>query len=201
MRNPAQPPAARERRLPANLLDPGISAALLGELTENARWVTLADGGDFDDLGVYELLRRRAAVIVAVDATEDGDFTCAALGTLVELARADFGIEIALDGLERLQPGSTPGDPVGRAHALGRVAYPARDGLPADEGVLVYLKATRLAGVPTDVAAYARLHPAFPHQCTLDQFFEERTFDAYRLLGRIAAARMLDDPAVAGALS
>ena len=51
---------ARERRLPANLLDPGISAALLGELTESARWVTLADGGDFDDLGVYELLRRRA---------------------------------------------------------------------------------------------------------------------------------------------
>src|SRR4029079_10859550 len=35
MRNPARPPAARERRLPANLLDPGISAALLGELTES----------------------------------------------------------------------------------------------------------------------------------------------------------------------
>ena len=66
--------------------------------------------------------------------------------------------------------------------------------------MFVYLKATRLAGVPIDVAAHGRLHPAFPHECTLDQFFDEGTFDAYRLLGRTAAARMLDDAAVAGAL-
>jgi hypothetical protein len=66
--------------------------------------------------------------------------------------------------------------------------------------VLVYVKATMLAGVPIDVAAHARLHPAFPHECTVDQFFDEGTFDAYRLLGRLAGERMLDDPAAAGAL-
>jgi hypothetical protein len=66
--------------------------------------------------------------------------------------------------------------------------------------VLLYLKATKLGGVPIDVAARARLHPVFPHDSTIDQFFDEGTFDAYRLLGRIAAERMLDDPAVASTL-
>jgi hypothetical protein len=57
-----------------------------------------------------------------------------------------------------------------------------------------------LAGVPTDVLAHARLFPAFPHESTLDQCFDEGKFEAYRVLGALAAHRMLDDPAVAMAL-
>jgi hypothetical protein len=196
-----QPP--RRRVFPPNLLVPGIAQALFGDTRESSRYVTLADGGDFDLLGVYELVRRRVDLILAVDATEDGAWTFSALGNLVERVRADFGVEIRLGDLAGLRPVAVPVDAPAvsrRAHALGRIRYPARAGLPARDGVIIYVKAAMLAGVPADVLAHARQYPAFPHESTLDQCFDEGKFEAYRVLGALAAHRMLDDPAVAMAL-
>jgi hypothetical protein len=81
------------------------------------------------------------------------------------------------------------------------VRYPARDGLPAHDGVIIYVKATMLAGVPADVLAHARQFPAFPHESTFDQCFDEGKFEAYRVLGARAGGLMLDDPEVALALA
>ena len=36
---------------------------------------------------------------------------------------------------------------------------------------------------PTDVLRYAAEHPAFPHESTNDQFFDESQFESYRALG------------------
>jgi hypothetical protein len=203
--NPAFPPRRRRRLLPPNLLVPGIEQALFGNTRETSRYVTVADGGDFDDLGVYELVRRRIDVIVAVDATEDGAWTFAALGNVVERVRIDFGVEITFDDLAGLRPAATSdGTAVRtspRAHALGRIRYPACAGDGPRDGLIIYLKATMLSGVPADVLALARQYPAFPHESTLDQFFDEAKFEAYRILGAFAAERMLDDPAVALALA
>lgn len=195
--NPADPPPRRARLLPPNLLVPGIAQALLGELTETGRYVTLADGGDFENLGVYELVRRRLDVIVAVDASEDERFAFAALGNLIERVRVDFGVDITCGDLAPLAP-SAAADGVGvptarRAHALGRIHYPACGDDGPREGVFCYLKATMLAGVPIDVLAHAALHPAFPQESTFDQCFDEARFEAYRLLGAVAADRLLAD--------
>ena len=56
------------------------------------RWC-LTDGGHFDNTGVYELLRRRVPLILAVDAEADPDFRFDGLGNLVRKARADFDAE------------------------------------------------------------------------------------------------------------
>jgi hypothetical protein len=72
------------------------------------QWWPLSDGGHFENLGGYELIRRRLPVIVIIDAEADPDYTFEGLSNLVRKARLDFGAEITfltdeeLD--ERLHP-------------------------------------------------------------------------------------------------
>ena len=60
--------------------------ALLGELTGSARADTqaiyLSDGGHFDNLGVYEMIRRRCKRILVIDAGQDGKYTFFDLGMM-----------------------------------------------------------------------------------------------------------------------
>lgn len=58
----------------------------------NQRYWNLGDGGEFDALAVYELVRRRVPLIIAVDA--DPGRSRAALAELICLARTSFGAEI-----------------------------------------------------------------------------------------------------------
>ena len=36
---------------------------------------------------------------------------------------------------------------------------------------------------PVDVANYARAHTTFPHESTVEQWFDEAQFESYRMLG------------------
>lgn len=54
----------------------------------------LSDGGVFENLGTYELIRRRVPFIFVVDAGEDHNYEFEDLGNLVRKARTDFGAEI-----------------------------------------------------------------------------------------------------------
>jgi hypothetical protein len=49
--------------------------------------------------------------------------------------------------------------------------------------VLLYIKARCLGTEPVDVQHYRRAHPAFPHEPTHDQFFDEAQWESYRQLG------------------
>jgi hypothetical protein len=53
----------------------------------------------------------------------------------------------------------------------------------AQDGVLVYIKASLNSNEPPDVANYAATNVDFPHQTTGDQFFDEAQFESYRRLG------------------
>ena len=53
----------------------------------------------------------------------------------------------------------------------------------APDGVLVYIKATLTGDEPVDVTNHARAHPAFPHDATANQWFDDATFESYRMLG------------------
>ena len=76
-----------------------VQSYLLRELlarfpgTANALWY-LTDGGHFENLGAYELIRRRVEFILIVDAEADEDYRFQGLGNLVRKARLDFGAEI-----------------------------------------------------------------------------------------------------------
>ncbi len=59
-------------------------------------------------------------------------------------------------------------------------------------GTILYIKASRRAGVPSDVMHYASENAAFPHEATSDQFFSESQFESYRRLGHFLAGEILN---------
>ena len=79
---------------------PGAGALIremVGDLTTKRRFINLSDGGHLENLGVYELVRRRCRVIIAVDAEQDGDMAFRALGDVVRFCRIDHATAIDLD--------------------------------------------------------------------------------------------------------
>ena len=59
-----------------------------------ARLWYLSDGGHFENSGLYELIRRRVAFMIAVDADEDPNYRFGDLALLVRRARLDFKAEL-----------------------------------------------------------------------------------------------------------
>lgn len=168
---------------------PGFSCLLremtaLG-MTEKKRWLNLSDGGHIENMGVYELLRRRCKFIVCVDGECDPLFSFAGLMTMVRHAQIDFGVRIE-PCVTSLQPHPDTG--YSRTHSLfTRIHYPAAGGHAEGTGLLLYLKLSLTGNEPELINRYRRQHPEFPHQSTLDQFFDEEQFEAYRQLGVHAA--------------
>ncbi|WP_407951159.1 patatin-like phospholipase family protein [Permianibacter fluminis] len=171
--NPRTPP--RKLRLPAWYQL--ILREMLGVgLAETQKHIHLADGGHFENLGVYELLRRNCRYIIVSDAGADPDCTLADLGKAVQRARADFNVEVDIDA-DRFyrERGEALRQQV---HVLGNIRY--ADG---STGRLLYLKAMLSDKLSADIYGYWRSNPAFPNQSTADQFYDEQQFDAYRELG------------------
>ena len=165
-----------------------------GMLDERARFVNVSDGGNIENLGVYQLLRRRCRTIVAVDAESDPALTCDAIATLIRYARIDLGIVIEID----LAPLGSAGNGRSALHwATGIIKY---DNHGTDIGQIIYLK-TSLTGDENEyVTAYGRQSPVFPQESTADQFFDEVHFEVYRALGDHVASGALNDAGAIGAL-
>jgi hypothetical protein len=164
-------------------------------MSEKQTWINLSDGGHIENMGVYELLRRRCKFIISVDAEADSASAFPGHLTLVRHAQIDFGIRID-SGLNDLRPDAT--SRLSQAHStLCRIHYPATNDQPAGIGLLLYLKASVTGDEVEMIRSYRSLHPDFPHQTTLDQFFDQEQFEAYRQLG-IHSAEGLFAPAVAG---
>ena len=153
---------------------------LFGLTKPGAPYIYLSDGGHFENLGVYELVRRRCRYIVACDAEEDGKFEFGGLGNAIEKCRADLGIDIEID-VEKIRRRDERGHS-GWHCAVGRIRYDKVDA-DAPRGTLLYLKSSLTGDEPTDVLRYAAQHPDFPHQSTEDQWFDESQFESYRMLG------------------
>ncbi|MEJ2790542.1 MULTISPECIES: hypothetical protein [unclassified Pseudoxanthomonas] len=153
---------------------------LLSELCsnthENGKYAYITDGGHFENLGIYELVRRGCRFILAVDATADHKRGFGDLANAVHKCRVDFGAEIDIDTSLMKTIGSNGF--VSRCAALGRITY--GDG---DEGLLLYIKPSLVGDESTDIRTYATLHEKFPHEPTSDQFFDETQFECYRQLG------------------
>ena len=160
---------------------PGFGC-LLREMTgvdmdEKGAWLNLSDGGHVENMGIYELLRRRCKFIICVDGEADPDFTFTGLLTLVRHAQIDYGIRIEPD-VRALRPELKTG--TSQAHALFcRIHYPETGAT----GFLLYLKLSVTGNETELINRYRTLHPEFPHEPTADQFFNEEQFEAYRELG------------------
>lgn len=153
---------------------------LFGLTSVHRAWYNLSDGGHFENLGVYELVRRRLPYIVAVDAAEDAAYFFDDLGNAIRKIRTDFGIDVEIDP-SGLRPRKEDGrQPV--YVTIGRVRYDQVDPR-LRPGMLVYIRPGLTGKEPADVQSYALQNPPFPYQSTNDQFFDEAQFESYRQLG------------------
>ena len=158
-----------------------LLAELLGSTDERTPFVYLSDGGHFDNLGLYELLKRRCRFIVVSDAGCDPKFQFEDLGNAIRKCAVDLGFSIDID-TRAIQPCAGTGH--SRAHhAVGHIRYGAKDGGGADDGYLVYIKPSLDGTEPLDVLQYQMAHGDFPHESTSDQWFAESQFESYRKLG------------------
>ena len=163
---------------------------LVGGTDEKSKYVHLSDGGHFENLGIYELVRRRCRFIVACDSGVDPKFEFADLANAVRKCRSDFGVRIDVN-TSTLRP--IPGSRHTRWHcAVGQIRYDDVD-VQAVPGMLVYIKASLTGDEPSDVLNYAEDNKTFPHERTSDQFFGESQFESYRALGFHIAASVFRD--------
>ena len=63
---------------------------------ENQKMLQLSDGAHFENLGVYELVRRKVKLIICCDASADPEFKFTDLQTLVRRIGTDFGARIEI---------------------------------------------------------------------------------------------------------
>lgn len=176
--------------------------------SEKRKLIQLSDGGHFENLGVYELVRRRAKLIVCCDASADPEFEFAALQVLMRRIGTDFGARIKFHNentIERLIPrdpdpqmvqerdSRTDAYPVGARFAecgyiRGKIVYPN-----GESSTFILLKTTMISGLSLLTQGYKGANRDFPDQTTADQFFDEEQFEAYRELGYEIADTMIKD--------
>jgi len=155
-----------------------IFIEMLGSgLHEKRRNIHLSDGGHFENLGLYELIKRRCRYIIVCDATADPNYQFSDLGKVVEKVRVDFGAKIGL-AVTQLIPAERSNKISPTACVTGTITYD--DDETAD---LIYLCTTLIDKLPEDIYAYQRKNSTFPDQGTENQFFDEHQFEAYRELG------------------
>jgi hypothetical protein len=153
---------------------------LTGLMSERTSYLNVSDGGHIENLGIYELLRRRCKFVIAIDGEADPKRSFGGLLSLTQLAKIDLGVTIEPD-LTELRMGP---EGHGRAHfGLSRIDYPG-----GDHGLLLYIKSSLTGNESEFLKKYRSENPDFPHQSTAQQLFSETQFEAYRALGEHVAS-------------
>ena len=179
-------------------LHPGlVSGVFSSRHSRKSRFIELTDGGHFENLGLYELVRRKLSIIVIVDGEADPEISLSSLVSATRRIEQDFEAVLSFDptfgkGPERLMMYEQQGYPAGLKCAkspfvVGRIEYKDKT-----VGTLIYIKSTLIEGMDFTTAGYLAANPTFPHQSTVDQFFDQDQFDAYRYLGYDTGLRVID---------
>ena len=148
---------------------------LFGVADDKSDYINVSDGGHFENLAIYELIRRRCKLIIACDAEADEQMQFGGLGKMIRLCQTDFGAVIELD-VKSIRPQEHG---YSRSHcAVGIIKY-----CTGEIGHLIYLKASMTGDEDVSIAQYRSTHPSFPHESTANQFYSEDQFESYRMLG------------------
>ena len=176
-----------------------------------AAFVELTDGGHFENLGLYELVRRRCGLIIVCDGGDDRRASYAALSSRPPAASrrtsappstststaSDRDAPTALGPAARSSPARrrtstrrTPSTPH-RGYFLASVRYgDGRAATGADgrgrpgAGLVIYLKSAMIPALSLVTRAATRAPtPTSPTSSTADQFFSPEQFEAYRDVG------------------
>jgi hypothetical protein len=164
---------------------------LLGGTDDEAAFVYLSDGGHFENMGLYELVKRRCGLIIVGDAEADGNYGFQGLGNAIRKCRIDMGIDIDLD-VSEIAPQKV-GKPSKKHCAVGTIHYENAD-MNAPSGKIIYFKSSLTGDESTDVKNYKTKNGSFPHESTINQWFSESQFEAYRELGHHAVVSSIETP-------
>jgi hypothetical protein len=157
------------------------------------RYWFISDGGHNENLGLGPLLRRECKLIVVSDAGYDPDFGFDDFVQLYRHARIQ-GIRFkTLDaqGFISLDPLVPDKDKKISRHRylIARIEYPG----PGNKwGLLVYLKPSFGGDEEIDLKRYRAVDSAFPHDSTVNQWFDEDQVESYRELGSWIGGRLLE---------
>lgn len=158
----------------------------------------LSDGGHFENLGLYEMVRRRCRYVIVSDAGCDPTCALEDLGNAVRKIEIDLGVRVSFTDLDELRPRLSVEDAQGGksqsqdSWAVGTIHYSELDDGAAD-GSIIYIKPSFRGSESAGIRAYALAHEDFPHESTSDQWFGESQFESYRKLGFEIAEEILRD--------
>jgi hypothetical protein len=184
---------------PSFAINPLIEEAF-GQTTDNRPYVYLSDGGHFENLGLYEMVRRRCRFIVVVDAGCDPDFAFEDLGNAVRKIYIDLGIRVRFDQLQSIKNRPSAGIDEERRkipyYTIGLIGYKDADGPEegCEDGIILYIKPAYHGTEGAGIVSYATAHKTFPHETTTDQWFTESQFESYRSLGLEITNTILQNP-------
>jgi len=112
-----------------------------------------------------------------LDGGSDPQYHYKELGNTLRKIRIDMRVAI-----EFMEPHALPGEEPKSRCAVARIRYKEIDP-ELEDGYLVYIKPVVLASDDADVAAYKAANPAFPHESTGNQWFNDSQTESYRMLG------------------
>jgi hypothetical protein len=192
----------------------GLYSVFNSGYRETNRILELSDGGHFENLAVYELVRRRCALIIVCDGGQDIESSYGDFVTAIQRIGQDFGatVHFDMDVADAEMGGFQPSGPEAmiarpqddkypksaeyaeKGYFVGTIDYGRRAGGPwPEKGTVIYLKATMIDALSMTAKGYKGANPDFPNQTTADQFFDEEQFEAYRELGYRIAEQMIGD--------
>lgn len=147
---------------------------ILGVYDPDDPYLYVTDGGHWENLGLVELIRRRARWIFCVDASGDPADSFATLEEAIVMARMECGVEIELDPapLRRRPDGRLPKTGV----LTGVIRYHTCGGVGGDAcptGLLFYGKAMLAQDSPINALSFSLRDRIYPRYPTYDQFLTE----------------------------
>ena len=178
-------------------------AELFGKMNLNRWLINLSDGGGIENLGAYELFRREVKYIIVSDAGADPNYSFSDLRNLLLRVRNELEIAIEFEDNQKVEDiiYPTPSSGYSKGHWVVAKYYKlASEGKePRHIGYFIYLKASICAPKYSlgrdvrlqDYYAYKNHHPNFPHETTIDQFFDAHQWEAYRTLGKEIGNKLL----------
>lgn len=168
-----------------------IIRELIGRTNARSPRVYVSDGGHTgDNLGLLPLLERKCKVIVVCDFEEDKTYAFGSFNHALRMANVRHNIIVDID-LESMIPKKEEGSSLplcGCTFTKGHIQYNDKS-----TGVLIYLKSgvsrDAQGKIPVTVFNYLKSNLDFPHQSTIDQYFDDEQFEAYRILGNHIAGQ------------
>lgn len=183
-----------------------LLAELFSKMDTRQARVNISDGGHIENLAVYELLRRRCKLIIAIDASADPEYQFPSLKNLVIRTKneLDIAINFRKDPELLIRPNPSRGFSDCHAVIADIEELPEKAGEQGKKiGLLVYIKSSLKEprkkkdraminnSFYEDSYYYKTYHPRFPHESTGDQFFDKAQWEAYYHLGKFMAGDIL----------